>query len=184
MGEKYNRGLRNAAKLRGDAHYHTGVPCKNGHVEKRMVSNGRCMECSRLSTEHQRKKETPEQKYARLHKSAERASLWRLKNQDHANTKLVKQRWKKENVGAVRAATIKRRVSKLFRTPVWLDAVDYAEINFTYDYCAALRAIGMDYHVDHIVPLQGKEVSGFHVPWNLQVIHAKDNLQKANHLRK
>jgi hypothetical protein len=28
-------------------HYYTGKPCKNGHVEKRLSSNGDCLECAR-----------------------------------------------------------------------------------------------------------------------------------------
>ena len=40
---------------------------------------------------------------------------------------------------------------------------------------------GISWHVDHIVPLQGRTVSGFHVWYNLQVIPAVINQRKNNH---
>lgn len=77
----------------------------------------------------------------------------------------------------------KYRASKLKATPPWLTKQDFEQIKELYEVTKAFRLYtGEEYHVDHIVPLQGENVCGLHVPWNLQVISAKENLSKHNKL--
>lgn len=42
------------------------------------------------------------------------------------------------------------------------------------------KKTGEAYHVDHIIPLNGKYVSGLHCKANLQVILAQENLMKGD----
>lgn len=55
--------------------------------------------------------------------------------------------------------------------PIWIDTV---ELKAVYKYCPK----GLE--VDHIIPLQGNEVSGLHVPWNLQYLSREQNAYKSN----
>lgn len=75
------------------------------------------------------------------------------------------------------AVASKRRASKLQRTPTW---ADYDAINMIYRAAQVIRDSGYDIHVDHIVPLQGRIVSGLHVHNNLRIIDARQNQSKSN----
>jgi hypothetical protein len=87
----------------------------------------------------------------------------------------------KENKGYWNAKNAKHRATKLQQTPPWLTEDQLWLINEIYD-LAALRTevTGVEHHVDHVVPLQGNTVSGLHLPWNLQVLTAYENLSKSN----
>lgn len=80
--------------------------------------------------------------------------------------------WFRNNRAKHNFKEAKRRAAKLNATPSWLSSEDWAKIKEIYETCPE------GYHVDHIIPLQGKEVSGLHVPWNLQHLTADDNLKK------
>jgi len=66
-------------------------------------------------------------------------------------------------------------------TPLWLTEDHSKEMQDMYWLAQDLKRVtGEQYHVDHIVPLKGKNVCGLHVPWNLQILPADLNLRKSN----
>jgi hypothetical protein len=92
--------------------------------------------------------------------------------------------YRESNKGKILALNAKRYTTKLKATPDWLSEIDYKDIEDFYKEAQHLELLtGQKYHVDHIVPLQGKNVCGLHVPWNLQVMPAKENLSKSNKLQ-
>jgi hypothetical protein len=76
------------------------------------------------------------------------------------------------------ASDAKRRAAKIKAHPEW---ADNSKIREFYIRASVLtKETGVIYHVDHIVPLLGKDVCGLHVQDNLQVITAKENVAKSN----
>ena len=79
------------------------------------------------------------------------------------------------------ALETKRLAAKRQRTPSWLNQAHFAEIEGAYLFAKVMERItGHKHHVDHIEPLQGRDINGLHVPWNLQVILAQENFRKGN----
>ena len=89
--------------------------------------------------------------------------------------------YKANNKHIVNANAAKRRACELKRTPAWLTEFDKLKIKCIYSIATMLTHENKElWHVDHIIPLQGKLVSGLHVPTNLQVIPAHMNCKKGN----
>ena len=106
-------------------------------------------------------------------KENEKSRVWRSKNKSKvAQFNAI---WKKENYTRYlelhRYHASKYRATKLRRTPNWSNPRLVKEIYYN---CPS------GFHVDHIVPLQGTNVSGLHVENNLQYLPAKINMRKKN----
>lgn len=121
-----------------------------------------------------------------------RARQWALNNPEKVSEKNIKykaknkekvteynKQWWSENKDKRAAYEGKRRAMQLQRTPIW--DPDAHLIVAKYQLAAMLsQASGIPHHVDHIIPLQGKNVSGLHVFSNLRVIPGEENVKKSN----
>lgn len=164
-------GVRKRAIAEGAVRYFTGTPCVRGHVADRQTSNGMCVECGKVRA--------AESIDAR--RDAVRRSTERNKEKNKAARKQAFADYKKRHRAKVNAWNMKRVADKAKRTPGWLTEEDFWLLEQAYD-LARLRTelSGFVWHVDHVLPLRGRFVSGLHVPTNVQVIPGVENLRKHN----
>lgn len=85
---------------------------------------------------------------------------------------------KKENRGIYSAQWAQYNAAKLRLTPEWSDLKEIEKIYIKAQ--KMTEEMGVKYHVDHIYPLQGKDCHGLHLPINLQIITATENIRKSN----
>lgn len=182
-------GLRKEAMLSGAVTYFTGKLCLHGHTANRRTVNGTCTECEKGKQKEAlrewRKKNPEKNTIQRKHQAeAYREKLNNCPQYREENRTQIRQnakKWREENKGKKNTDTAKRRAAKLQRIPKWLTKEEKGRISCYYQLAAMrTRESGFDWHVDHIVPLRGDSVSGLHVPWNLRVIPAQENMSKGN----
>ena len=191
---------RTEAKKAGLRRYFTGVACPHGHVCERYVSTWQCVECvkgqsaawdkenvdGRREINRQWRKAHPEAVRAKKAASQKRNRVsanarnrrYAAKNREKINARVAS--WQKANPAREAAKTRRYQAAKLNRTPKW---ADQEKIQNVYDLCARFRSLGCDFEVDHIIPLQGRNVCGLHVHNNLEIITAEANRSKSNHLQ-
>jgi len=91
---------------------------------------------------------------------------------------VVNKTYRQKHAALVNSLNAKRRAGRIQRTPLW---ADFKKIEAFYNEAKRLtEETGLEYQVDHVIPLQGETVSGLHVEVNLQVIPAINNYKKHN----
>ena len=143
---------------------------------------------------HEDYSKTYYQEHKELDKSRRKVRYYANLDQERANKRLSYNKnkevfrlrnkaWRKANPAKTNAINAKRRAAKLRATPSWLTELHCQQIEIFYSAAAELsKEFGFQVDVDHIVPLQGKNVSGLHVPWNLQLLPSKLNNSKGNRI--
>ena len=165
-GEPPRRTIKKARLLApSNSETFQGPACKRGHSGIRYMRNGGCVECDQkkwhiyptVRTRMSKYRNIPEQKI----KTAKRRKSWYDSNKDHDSDYRAQKRARKRKA-----------------TPAWSNPKARRAI-----YRLAKKMTdetGIVHHVDHIVPLKSKYVSGLHCEANLQVIPATDNMRKHN----
>jgi len=104
---------------------------------------------------------------------------YREKNREALNKKHSE--YKKANRHIHNAQWYRYYTKKKKSCPDWLTEEQHKQIQDIYQHARDCELVsGEKYHVDHIIPLQGENISGLHVPWNLQVLPADINIAKSN----
>jgi hypothetical protein len=160
-----DKHARAIAKENNELTYKSDKPCKNNHDSLRYTCNGMCLACldAIVSTD--------------TYKSKTKASRERNKDKKAAYDKLFDAR-NKEYRDRLKADN---RAKRLHRRVKWEQELTEFVLEEAFNLTKLRReATGIDWHMDHVIPLCGDKVSGLHVWNNFAVIPAKTNLQKNN----
>ena len=155
---------RQEALSHGSTHYYTGKRCIHGHLSPRFTSSRACKQC------------IDERNIART-----RHGYWKQYGDDRYREKkrqYAKSHYRK-NRGMYEVRGLKRR-QVIRRASVYTpDGHKRVKLKYLEAQRLSLET-GVEYVVDHIIPLQHPDVCGLHNDANTQVITAEENRVKGN----
>ena len=117
-------------------------------------------------------------KDAKIYNSDKRRNLYLSK---HDQEKEARKDYYKRNKESYFVRKAQRRAKTLQAIPNWYNSFDAFVLKEAYELCKLRKKLlGIYYEVDHIVPLQGKNVCGLHWYKNWAVIPKHENRSKGN----
>lgn len=137
--------------------------CYRNH-KSTLTKWGKCSECIRINSRNWRKS------------NKNKHNSYQRKYRVMDLSKIKKMLEDKEEVYFTTAYRKKKRI--IDATPRW---ADHAGIRRMFEECIRLSdQMGLDFEVDHVIPIRNRKVCGLHIPENLQVVSHSLNTIKAN----
>ena len=183
---------RKTAKAIGLKRYFSGKLCAHGHVCERVAGSGLCDDCRLiLGRKHDEARRSGDQRKAYMagyladYVKENREDVRRNARKHYAlNRPLMAERGKafrESNKDLYRGLCHERRAKVKNRIPGWCGKPELKAIRAMHKEAKRLEALtGIVFHVDHIIPIAGRLVSGLHVPENMQILTKQQNLAKLN----
>jgi hypothetical protein len=146
----------------------------------------KCKSCSSKDCKEMNEKfneERKEKKRLAYHKNKEKILRIRRKNYEANKEHFleINRKWAKDNLHTLALRNINRFRQIKKQTLKCLSDKHLLEIKAIYKKALEKTVeTGTRWEVDHIIPIRGENVSGLHVPWNLQVIKMSENRSKSN----
>ena len=150
----------------GSLYYFTGKRCLGGHVARRFTKNRNCEECLRFrnlsrTTKRYWSSYGSDPEYRKKKREYAKAYYREHKDKSYINGK---KRWERLQQANVATKAGQKEMKRLYLTARMMSLESEEQ-----------------YEVEHIIPLQHPEVSGLHVPANLQIVTAVENREKGSH---
>jgi hypothetical protein len=165
--------------------------CKNSkdlfsfHKDKSTTSGYKtaCKECTNVKRKNRYNENPYDKQYKALPEVKEKEKQY-AKNYRNVNSEKVKKsiaEWSRNNKDKRLATVLKYKYSKQKATASWDSELTEFVTEEAANLCKIREQVtGFKWHIDHVIPLQGKNVCGLHVWNNLQLLPAKINQSKGN----